>query len=111
MKVTNTQQGPRGLNTLDGAVLVDPGQAVEVKLSDAELNVAKATGWFSFEGSGKAKAAEDDTAKAVHHGGGKFNVVRGDKTLLSGLNKADADAFNAMSDEDKAAYIEASKGA
>ncbi|TPK14162.1 hypothetical protein [Mesorhizobium sp. B2-5-11] len=110
MKVTNTQAGPRGLNTKDGPVLVEPGQTVDVDLSDAELKVAKGTGWFGFEG-GKTKAAQtDDTAKAVHHGGGKFNVVKGDDLLLSGLNKADADAFNAMSDEDKTAFIDASKG-
>ncbi|TPN90208.1 hypothetical protein [Mesorhizobium sp. B1-1-5] len=109
MKVTNTQAGPRGLNAKTGPVLVEPGQTVDADLSDAELKVAKGTGWFGFEG-GKAKAAPvDETAKAVHHGGGKFNVVKGDETLLSGLNKADADAFNAMSDEDKTAYVEASR--
>lgn len=47
--------------------------------------------------------------KAEHHGGGKFNVTQGEAVLLSGLSKADADAFNAMSDEDKAAYVDASK--
>ncbi|TPM39370.1 hypothetical protein FJ951_27060 [Mesorhizobium sp. B2-2-3] len=110
MKVTNMQVGPRGLNTKDGPVLVEPGQTVDVDLSDAELKVAKGTGWFGFEG-GKAKAAsvDDGAAKAVHHGGGKFNIVKGDDVLLSGLNKADADAFNAMSDEDKTAYVEASR--
>ncbi|RUX08221.1 MAG: hypothetical protein EOS71_00520 [Mesorhizobium sp.] len=60
MKITNTQKGPRGVNTLEGAVLVDPGQTVEVKLSDAELKVAKATGWFSFDG----KAAKDELGGA-----------------------------------------------
>lgn len=58
MKVTNNQAGPRGLNTLDGAVLVDPGQSVDVDLSDAELKVAKATGWFSFDSKGSAKSKE-----------------------------------------------------
>ncbi len=47
--------------------------------------------------------------KAEHHGGGKFNVTQGEAVLLSGLSKADADAFNAMSEEDKAAYVDASK--
>lgn len=60
LKITNTQKGPRGVNTLEGAVLVDPGQTVEVKLSDAELKVAKATGWFSFDG----KAAKDELGGA-----------------------------------------------
>jgi hypothetical protein len=47
--------------------------------------------------------------KAIHHGGGKFNVVDGDEVLLPGLSKADADSFNDMSDEDKAAYVAAEK--
>ena len=48
--------------------------------------------------------------KAEHHGGGKFNVTEGETVHLSGLSKADADAFNAMSDEDKVAYIAKAKG-
>lgn len=47
----------------------------------------------------------DDGLKAEHHGGGKFNITEGEKTLLSGLSKADADAFNALSAEDKAAFV------
>lgn len=47
--------------------------------------------------------------KAEHHGGGKFNVTQGEAVLLSGLSKAEADDFNSKSDEDKAAYVEASK--
>jgi hypothetical protein len=56
-----------------------------------------------------AAAGSSTPLKAEHHGGGKFNVTQGDNVLLSGLSKADADAFNAMNDEDKAAYVEASK--
>lgn len=74
------------------------------------------TGWagrYRVLGSTKGKVAVTNPAvvglKAVHHGGGKFNVVDGDTVLLSGLPKADADAFNEMSDEDKRAYVEASK--
>ncbi len=43
--------------------------------------------------------------KAEHHGGGKFNITQGETVLLNGLSKVDADAFNAMSDEDKAAFV------
>ncbi|TPN26659.1 hypothetical protein FKO01_25440 [Mesorhizobium sp. B2-3-3] len=64
MKVTNTQKGPRGLNTLDGAVLVDSGQAVDVELSDAELAVAKKTGWFEF-GKGAKKEEGGDALSAT----------------------------------------------
>lgn len=60
MKVTNTQQGPRGINAVGGAVLIEPGQTVDVEVSEAELKVAKTTGWFSFEGKTKAVAAGSD---------------------------------------------------
>jgi len=66
MKVTNNQAGPRGLNTKDGPVLVEPGQTVDVELSDAELKVAKATGWFGFEGGSRAeKPHEPGDAKTA----------------------------------------------
>jgi hypothetical protein len=67
-------------------------------------------------GGGKDKVAVTNPTKAdlkaIHHGGGKFNVVDGDKVLLSGLSKADADAFNEMSAEDKASFVasETAKG-
>lgn len=58
----------------------------------------------------KGKTKEADTGlKAEHHGGGKFNVTEGETVLLEGLSKVDADAFNEMSDEDKRAYVEATK--
>ncbi len=59
MKVTNTQAGPRGLNTKAGPVLVEPGQTVDVEMSDAEAKVSRDTGWFDFG----AKAAEKDDEK------------------------------------------------
>lgn len=55
MKVTNISKGPRGLNTKDGPVLVEPDQTVDVDISEDELKVSKATGWFEFG----AKAADD----------------------------------------------------
>lgn len=56
------------------------------------------------------KGKTDETGlKAEHHGGAKFNVTEGETVVLSGLSKADADAFNELSPEDKRAYVEASK--
>lgn len=63
MKITNTQAGPRGLNTKEGPVLVEPGQTVDVEVDAAELAVAKNTGWFEF-GAAAAKAASDSKAEA-----------------------------------------------
>lgn len=69
MKITNTQSGPRGLNTTEGQVLVDPGQTVDVELSTAEKKVAKETRWFAFEN-------EPD------HGPGDNNKPAGAKTKV-----------------------------
>lgn len=55
MKITNTQDGARGLNTKTGPVLVEPGATVDVEMEAAELKVSKETGWFEFG----AKATED----------------------------------------------------
>lgn len=52
----------------------------------------------------KGKDAETGL-KAEHHGGGKFNITQGETVLASGLSKADADAFNALSDDEKAEYV------
>lgn len=57
MKVTNISAGPRGLNTKNGPVLVEPKDTVEVEMSEAEYKVSKGTGWFEF--SGKAEKEDD----------------------------------------------------
>lgn len=55
----------------------------------------------------KAEKPKSENAglKAVHIAGGRFVIKDGDTVVKEGLNKADADAFNAMSDEDKAEYV------
>ena len=50
MKVTNISKGPRGLHSVEGPVLVDPGDTVEIEINEVELKVSKGTGWFEFEG-------------------------------------------------------------
>ncbi|PDT55042.1 MULTISPECIES: hypothetical protein [Sinorhizobium] len=59
MKVKNISPGPRGLNSKAGPVLVEPGQVVNVEMSDAELKVSKETGWFEFG----AKTSTDEEKK------------------------------------------------
>jgi hypothetical protein len=105
MKITNTSKGPRGINTKAGQIMLEPGQTVDdVELADAEAKIAKATGWFDF--SGKAKAEASATAlKAEHAGGGAYFIMDGDKKVGESMKKEDADAFNALSDEDKAAFV------
>jgi hypothetical protein len=61
-------------------------------------------GRYRVVGNTKGKTAATGL-KAEHHGGGKFNITEGETVLLGDLTKADADAFNALSDEDKAAFV------
>ena len=46
-----------------------------------------------------------DTLEAVHRGRGVYAVVKGNDVLKEGLSKEDAEAFNALSDADKAAEL------
>lgn len=68
-----------------------------------------------ISGGGKGKTAvtnpakAEDGLKAVHNGGGRYVVKDGDDIVLTGMSKEDAGAFNDLSDEDKTAYVEASK--
>ena len=50
MKVTNISKGPRGINTVSGAVLIEAGETIEAEVSEAELKVAASTGWFDLSG-------------------------------------------------------------
>lgn len=59
MKITNIAKGPRGIHTLAGSVVINPGQSIEADLSDAELKGSKETGWFEI-GKGAAKKQEDN---------------------------------------------------
>lgn len=54
---------------------------------------------------GKKGVTNDGALKAEHHGGGKFNITQGEQVLLEGISKTDADAFNALSDDDKQAFV------
>lgn len=94
-------------------------EGVEIAVG-TELTVKnEPTGWagrYEVISGGKGdKTAVTNPAKAdlkaEHHGGGKFNITKGEEVLLSGISKADADAFNELSDEDKAAFVAEQKPA
>lgn len=83
--------------------------AVQTELQAEKAKVAELEKTLAERDDVIAGFAVSHPLKAEHHGGGKFNVTQGETVHLSGLSKADADAFNAMSAEDKAAYVEAEK--
>lgn len=61
MKITNTQPGPRGLNTVNGPVLLDVGQTLDdVKVYVRERQHIEAAGWFKVEGDYTANPRDKD---------------------------------------------------
>ncbi len=111
MQVTNIDKGPRGLNAKSGPVLVEPGQTVDVELSDAELKVSKGTGWFEFGAADKAPAKEPAAGayEVKETSSGWFAVTQDGKPVTKSLRKDDLKDFDAMSVEDKAAFVELHK--
>jgi hypothetical protein len=72
MKITNTQEGPRGINTVAGPMLVEPGQTVEAQVYARERAHIEAAGWFTVDGDYEANSGElvaapanDDAGKAA----------------------------------------------
>lgn len=49
MKIKNITPGARGVHSIKGPVMIEPGAEVDVELSEAEEAVSRATGWFEFE--------------------------------------------------------------
>ena len=62
-------------------------------------------GRFQVVGGSQKDKTPATALKAEHHGGGKFNITKGEEVLLGGLSKTEADEFNALSDDDKAAFV------
>ncbi len=108
MKVTNISKALQGINTKSGRAFIRPGETKEIEFDEAGIKQARRLKGILDIGAGEVKKNQSGF-KAEHHGGGRFNVTDGETVHLSGLSKADADAFNQMSPEDKAAYVAAEK--
>lgn len=106
MKITNISAGPRGVNGVSGPVLIEPGQAVEVAMTEAEAKVSKGTGWFEFVEDKAPERPPVPAYEAKHRGAGSYSVLDAEgKEVLEKLTKEDAEAFNALSAEERAAYV------
>lgn len=79
------------------------GEAVEVT-DEKALAKFRGNRFFEVEDEEAEEEAEDGL-KAVHNGGGRFVIKLNGEIVKKGLTKADADAFNDLSEEDKAAYV------
>lgn len=58
MRVMNISPGPRGLHVIGGTILLQPGEAREVEISEVEEQNARNTGNFHF-GAGKPPASTE----------------------------------------------------
>jgi len=81
------------------------GEAVEVT-DEKALAKFRGNPFFEVEDEEAEETEEVNVGlQAVHNGGGRFVIKLNGEIVKTGLTKADAVAFNEMSDEDKAAYV------
>lgn len=57
---------------------------------------------FTVEG---AEKADEKGLHAVHKGRGVYSIMKDGTEVEAGLSKADADAFNALSEADQAEFV------
>jgi hypothetical protein len=110
LTITATYRAPEGdiaVVTTRGVRFFD-GQAVELNHGDHSALISKLRGNPHFELAG---ADEPAALVAKHRGRGVYAIVKGDETIIEGLSKTDADQFNALSDADKAIYVQPSSPA
>jgi|GEM_PF-3479444 len=76
MKFTNTQPGPRGINTVNGPVLVDPKETVEVEVFAREQQHIEATKWFEVEGSYTDNPGKGSVTSASNAGTSELDELK-----------------------------------
>lgn len=72
-------------------------------LSEEMLSALEQDGVEVSEGD--AKPAVPTGPVAQHRGGGRYFIMDGDNPVGEAMSKDDAEAFNALSDEEKAAFV------
>lgn len=89
------------------------GQAVELDPVEHAVLISKLVNNQHFEVIGADEVEETEEPEAVlaglvaeHVGFGRYVIKRDGETIREGLTKTDAATFNAMSDEDKAEYVD-----
>ena len=89
----------------------EPGKVVEIDDKHAK-KIAGNPHFEAVDGSVKAdkpkanQTGDDEFGlEAVHRGRGSYSIMDGDKEVKAGLSKDEAEAFNALSDDDKAAHV------
>lgn len=85
--------------------MLEVGSTIEVKGSDIPNFLLNKTRKVGAKSTGSTPVTNEEGMIAKHKGGGKYMILNDGTEVQSGLSKGDAEAFNGMSDEDKAAYI------
>jgi hypothetical protein len=106
MKVFYTGTYPEGGKVSAFGATFEEGKSSDV--DDKFKDKVAGNPFFATDAKDAKKAEkEHDEAglKAEHHGGGRFNITKGETVVQQGLTKAQADEFNAMDDKAKAAFV------
>lgn len=106
--ITNTSRAPQGVHSVDGLVFIEPGRSRVVDVADGYVARVNALSFLDVKwaGAGEKAADRQPAYEAKHRGRGSYSVM--DATgaeMVEGLSKEQAEAFNAMSAEDRAAYV------
>lgn len=101
-KITNVSNGPRGIHTEDGMVVLAPGESQDLKLSKAEIKSAEEGDWFHVGDLPKAKADADGDAKAL-----KAAVKAAEEATAAAQAERDAEKARADAAEAKVAELTA----
>jgi hypothetical protein len=107
MKVTNTSTVMQRVRGVGGVEKIAPGRSRVMAFTEEGL--ARARGRRDLIVEAEPTQVTDLISIGViakHRGGGFYAIIGDDGgDIVSGLSKDEAEAFNAMSDEDKATFV------
>jgi hypothetical protein len=101
MKIKITEKGY--YDQAGNAVAV--GTVIDLDQNNIPPALAKKCEILGNENAGDTPVTNDDALVAKHRGGGSYSIMRGEEELRGGMSKEDANAFDKMSDEEKASYL------
>lgn len=120
MKITNNAPRREGVHTAAGIVYMQQGETRDLDLTPEGLKLAKRLPFLGIEGvdrGGEMQKAPNNPppiaepkAYAVHDKGrGWYVIMNGEAEATKSLRADDVEGFDAMSDEDRAAFVDLHK--
>ena len=105
MRVTNTSGVEMRVRGIEGVIAIGPGKTASVRFTEDQLTRARGRSYLDIEGVAPVEEPPVNLT-AKHRGAGSYSIMDDTgKEILSGMSKEDAEAFNVMSAEDKAAFV------